>query len=91
MREENKNNVAKSLQRLSNMFPFMEHPEDEADRMSNAIHIYSKAGAEKIRELEEKLERQWTDQEDGITVCCGYDMGTEQVHFCPMCGKKIRY
>lgn len=91
MREEKENNVAKSLQWLSNMFPYVEHPENEVDRMSNAIHIYSKAGAEKIQELEQKLERQWTDQEDGITVCCGYDMGTEQVHFCPMCGKKIRY
>lgn len=90
MREVKENDVAKSLRWLSNMFPFMEHPEDEADRMSNAIHIYSKAGAEKIQELEQKLERQWTDQEDEITVCCRYDMGTEKINFCPMCGKKIR-
>lgn len=90
MREVKENDIAKSLRWLSNMFPFVEHPEDEADRMSNAIHIYSKAGAEKIQELEQKLERQWTDQEDGITVCCGYDMGTEKINFCPMCGKKIR-
>lgn len=58
MREVKENDVAKSLRWLSNMFPFMEHPEDEADRMSNAIHIYSKAGAEKIQELEQELERQ---------------------------------
>lgn len=49
MREEKENNVAKSLQWLSNMFPYVEHPENEVDRMSNAIHIYSKAGAEKIQ------------------------------------------
>lgn len=47
MKEVKENDVAKSLRWLSNMFPFVEHPEDEADRMSNAIHIYSKAGAEK--------------------------------------------
>ena len=68
MREEKENNVAKSLQWLS-MFPYVEHPENEVDRMSNAVHIYSKAGAEKIQELEQELERQWKDPEDGITIC----------------------
>lgn len=28
---------------------------DKTDRMSNAIHVYSEAGAKKIKELQEKL------------------------------------
>lgn len=55
MKEVKENDVAKSLRWLSNMFPFMEHPEDEIDRMSNTIYIYSKAGAEKIQELEQEV------------------------------------
>lgn len=46
----------KSLRWLSNMFPFVENPKDETDKMSNAIHIYCSAGADKIEELVRKIE-----------------------------------
>lgn len=41
----------KSLRWLANMFPFTENPQDETDRISNAIHLYCTAGADKIEEL----------------------------------------
>lgn len=42
----------KSLRWLANMFPFTENPQDEADRISNAINLYCTAGANKIEELD---------------------------------------
>lgn len=47
---------AKSLRRLSNMFPFTQIPMDETDRMSNAIHVYCEAGATKIEKLQEQVD-----------------------------------
>lgn len=47
---------AKSLRWLANSFPFTELPLDETDKMSNAIHVYCKAGAEKIEKLQEENE-----------------------------------
>ena len=41
---------AKSLRWLANMFPYTENPEDETDKMTNAIHIYCTAGADKLEE-----------------------------------------
>lgn len=41
----------KQLRWLVNMFPYTDDPKDETDRMSNAIHIYCEAGANKIKEL----------------------------------------
>lgn len=42
----------KSLRWLANMFPYTEHPEDEADEITNAIHVYTTAGANKIEMLQ---------------------------------------
>lgn len=44
-----------SLRWLANMFPFIENPEDDADKISNAIHVYCTAGANKIEELSAKV------------------------------------
>lgn len=46
----------KSLRWLANMFPYIENPEDDTDRMTNAIHIYCTAGADKIEELLKQLD-----------------------------------
>ncbi|MCQ4833997.1 cell division protein [[Clostridium] symbiosum] len=46
---------AKSLLWLSSMFPFTKIPLDETDKMSNAIHIYCKAGAKKIETMQEEI------------------------------------
>lgn len=48
---------AKSLRWLANMFPFTENPQDEEDKMCNAIHVYAEAGADKINELQEKINK----------------------------------
>ena len=40
-----------SLRWLANMFPFTENAKDDTDKMSNAIHVYCTAGANKIEEL----------------------------------------
>jgi hypothetical protein len=45
----------KSLRWLANMFPYTENPQDETDKMSNAIHVYCTAGADKIEELQKQL------------------------------------
>lgn len=47
---------SKSLRWLSNMFPFTKNPINETDKMSNAIHIYCEAGANKIDSLQQKVE-----------------------------------
>lgn len=60
--EKNMNNKnkeipeVKSLRWLANMFPYIENPEDDTDRMTNAIHIYCTAGADKIEELQKQLD-----------------------------------
>ena len=41
----------KSLRWLANQFPYIENPKDDTDRLSNAIHVYCTAGANKIEEL----------------------------------------
>lgn len=46
----------KSLRWLANMFPFTESPQDETDKMSNAIHVYCTNGAIKIEELGKIIE-----------------------------------
>lgn len=48
---------AKSLRWLANIFPFVDKPQDETDKMSNAIHVYCTAGADKIEELAATLEQ----------------------------------
>lgn len=48
---------AKSLRWLANMWPFVNIPKDDCDRMSNAIHLYCEAGAAKIEELQKEIER----------------------------------
>lgn len=45
----------KSLRWLANMFPFIENPENDADRVCNAINVYCTAGANKIEELSTKV------------------------------------
>lgn len=46
----------KSLRWLANMFPYNEHPEDETDKIANAIHAYTTAGADKIEMLQNLME-----------------------------------
>lgn len=43
-----------NLRWLSNMFPFTEKPEDDTDKMSNAIHVYCTAAADKLEEYAAK-------------------------------------
>ena len=34
-----------------------------------------------------------TTMKDGVTMCCGYDFGTDpsnkKIKYCPICGRKI--
>lgn len=55
--EKNKNGMQEvnSLRWLANMFPYVENPQDDTDRLSNAIHVYCSAGADKIEELQSLL------------------------------------
>ena len=48
--------VSSSLRWLANMFPWTDNPQDGTDRMTNAIHIYCTAGADKIEALLKELE-----------------------------------
>ena len=47
----------KQMRWLANMFPYIKNPQDEADKMSNVIHIYCTAAADKIKELQELCNR----------------------------------
>ena len=47
---------AKSLRWLANMFPWTDNPQDETDKMTNAVHTYAMAGADKIEALGKELE-----------------------------------
>ena len=46
----------KSLRWLANMFPWTDNPKDEIDKWTNAVHLYTTAGANKIEELAKELE-----------------------------------
>lgn len=46
----------KSLRWLANNFSFTKNPKEDADKLSNAIHVYRKAGADKIEELQAKID-----------------------------------
>lgn len=45
----------KSLRWLANMFPYIEKPKDDTEKMNNAIHVYATKGADKIEQLEEDI------------------------------------
>lgn len=47
---------ARSLRWLANMFPLTKVPLDETDKISNAIHVYCTAGAQKIEQLQKENE-----------------------------------
>lgn len=53
--KSNEMQEVKSLRWLANMFPYNENPQDEVDKMSNAIHVYCSAGADKIEELQKLI------------------------------------
>lgn len=46
---------AKSLRWLSNQFPFTTNAKNDIDRMGNCIHLYCRAGADKIEELNQTV------------------------------------
>lgn len=47
---------AKSLKWLANMFPFIDDPKDDIDKMTNAIHVYCEAGANCIEMMLDKID-----------------------------------
>ena len=56
MQNEKEIKEVKSLRWLANMFPFIENPKDEEDKMMNTINVYCTAGADKIKELAEMVD-----------------------------------
>ena len=52
----NKIGEVKSLRWLANMFPWTDDIEDETDKISNCIHLYASAGADKIESLAKENE-----------------------------------
>lgn len=46
---------AKSLRWLANMWPLIEEPQDDADRMSTTIHLYCTAAADRIEQMAETI------------------------------------
>lgn len=88
---------AKSLRWLENMFPFNENATDNIDKMSNAIHVYCKAGADCIEANTKELERYrklGTVEEiqraldKANAKKCIEDSCPDHTHYkCPTCGK----
>ena len=48
---------AKSLRWLALQFPFVENPENDGDRLCNAIHLYATAGADKLEAQAKAIEQ----------------------------------
>lgn len=46
----------KSLRWLANMWPLVEKPEDDADKMSTCIHLYCTAAADRVEQMAEAIE-----------------------------------
>lgn len=46
----------KSLRWLANMWPLVEKPQDEADRMSTCIHLYCTAAADRMVQMSEAVD-----------------------------------
>lgn len=46
----------KSLRWLANMFPYIENPQDDTDKMMNTIHVCCTVGADKIVELQKEID-----------------------------------
>lgn len=55
---------AKSLRWLCNQFPITIPPQDDGDKICNAIHVYCEAGAKKIEELQAEVERLKEENKD---------------------------
>lgn len=55
---KNEISEAKSLRWLATQFEYVDSPEDDIDRIANAIHVYATAGANKIEEQAKLLEEQ---------------------------------
>lgn len=47
---------AKSLRWLANMWPLVEDPKDEADKMSTCIHLYCTAAADRMDQMAETID-----------------------------------
>ena len=72
---------AKSLRWLAAMFPYIPNPEDENDRLCNAIHVYAQRGADKIESVEkEKAEllQAWRE----TCEACGYNLNPCEYQDC---------
>lgn len=48
---------AKSLRWLVNMFPLTTPAKEDSERLCNAIHLYAKAGADKLDDLEGQVKQ----------------------------------
>lgn len=46
---------AKALRWLANMFPLIDDPKDNEDKINNIINLYCATGADKLEELSEKI------------------------------------
>lgn len=69
---------AKSLRWLANQFPLVEHPQDDADRMANCIHLYCTAAAEKIEQqnnvnaLQKEIESVKAERDEALKFIRNY-------------------
>ena len=61
---------AKSLRWLANMWPLIEEPQDDADRMSTIIHLYCTAAADRIDQMSEAIDygRQIQAERDALKI-----------------------
>ena len=62
--KKNEDPVVKSLKWLQIQFPWIDNPEDNTDKMCNAINTYAKAAEIKINTLEDLLDKKTKECED---------------------------
>lgn len=58
----------KGLHWLANMWPMIEQPKDDADRMSNCIHLYCEAAANKIEQMSDSIDYSRQIQAENIRL-----------------------
>lgn len=57
----------KSLRWLANMFPKVEKPQDDSDKISTCIHLYCTAGANLLEDYRKKIDRLADYEDTGLT------------------------
>lgn len=86
----------KELHWLQFNFPWQDNPENDADKMCNAIHKYAGDAIELLEEREPAVPKELNMYPRGVYACgaCGHAaVGSNdyRAKFCPECGRALKW